>query len=68
VFVRDLHADKYNGRAVARASVADRAGGVSDDVGALLIAGGYARPYDGRARAPWCAMAGGVLADRRHGR
>lgn len=63
VFVRDLHADKYNGRAVARVSVADRSGAFSDDVGALLVTGGYARAYDGRARAPWCGAAAAVLAD-----
>ena len=62
VFVRDLHTDKYNGRAVGRAIVVDRAGLFSDDVGALLEAGGYARPYDGRARSPWCAPQPPLLA------
>jgi endonuclease YncB( thermonuclease family) len=62
VFVRDLHTDKYNGRAVGRAFVVDRAGASSDDVGALLEAGGYARPYDGRARSPWCAPQPPLLA------
>ncbi len=62
VFVRDLHTDKYNGRAVARAIVVDRAGLFSDDVGGLLEAGGYARPYDGRARSPWCAPQPPLLA------
>lgn len=62
VFVRDLHTDKYNGRAVGRATVVDRGGAFSDDVGALLEAGGYARPYDGRARSPWCGPQPPLLA------
>ncbi|MFN3889798.1 MAG: thermonuclease family protein [Beijerinckiaceae bacterium] len=65
VFVRDLRADKYNGRAVARASVAGAQGAPGDDVGEMLVAGGYARPYDGRARPPWCGTAA-ALAER-HG-
>lgn len=68
VFVRDLRADKYNGRAVARVSVADRSGTFSDDVGDLLLTGGYARAYDGRARSPWCATAAAVLAARKRAR
>ena len=62
VFVRDLHTDKYNGRAVGRAIVVDRAGAFSDDVGALLEVGGYARSYDGRARSPWCGSQPPLLA------
>jgi micrococcal nuclease len=62
VYVRDLHTDKYNGRAVGRASVVSRAGLHSDDVGALLEAGGYARPYDGRSRSPWCGPQPPLLA------
>jgi micrococcal nuclease len=65
VFVRDLHADKYNGRAVARAIVTDRAGAFNDDVGALLLAGGYARAYAGRARASWCGPAAVLAAGER---
>jgi endonuclease YncB( thermonuclease family) len=65
VFVRDLLADKYNGRAVARASVTDPTGAFTDDVGALMAAGGYARPYDGRARAPWCGAAAVIAEGRR---
>lgn len=67
VSVRDLHADKYNGRAVARALVTDGSG-FDDDVGALLMAGGYARPYDGRARLPWCGAAPALLADGKRAR
>jgi micrococcal nuclease len=68
VSVRDLHADKYNGRAVARAVVADGSSLEGDDVGALLIAGGYARAYDGRARSPWCGAAPALLADGKRAR
>ncbi len=67
VFVRNLHADKYNGRAVARASMTDRTGAFTDDIGALMVAGGYARAYDGRARAPWCGS-GAVFAEGRRAR
>ena len=64
VTLRDLHADKYNGRAVARAIVTGD-GGVADDVGAMLMAGGYARAYNGRARAPWCGSSAVLAGDRR---
>ncbi len=67
VSVRDLHADKYNGRAVARA-VVSYASALDDDVGALLVAGGYARAYDGRARAPWCGAPSAVVADSKRAR
>lgn len=67
VTVRDLQADKYNGRAVARASVSD-GDGLSDDVGALLVAGGYARLYDGRARSPWCGAPSPVVAEGKRAR
>ncbi|MDP2357711.1 MAG: thermonuclease family protein [Beijerinckiaceae bacterium] len=68
VTVRDLHADKYNGRAVARALVTDGSGFDGDDVGDLLLAGGYARAYDGRARLPWCGAAPALLADGKRAR
>lgn len=54
VVLTDLSPDKYHGRVVASAWVANKRG-VRDPVGDLLVAGGYARPYDGRARASWCA-------------
>ena len=68
VSVRDLHADKYNGRAVARALVTDGSGFDGDDVGALLMAGGYARAYEGRARSPWCGAPSAVVADSKRAR
>ena len=49
----DLAPDKYSGRVVASAWV--EAGHGRDSVGEMLVAGGYARPYDGRARARWCS-------------
>lgn len=65
VVVSDLKADKYNGRAVARATVRQASGAFVDDVAALLLAGGYARSYDGRARAPWCGGTAAFLAEGR---
>lgn len=62
VSLSDLRTDKYNGRAVARASV-PTADGFVDDVAELLEAGGYARAYDGRARAAWCGPPA-LLADQ----
>jgi endonuclease YncB( thermonuclease family) len=48
----ELGADKYNGRVVARASVADGRGGL-EDVAAMMIAGGYGRAYAGGRRGEW---------------
>ena len=48
----ELGADKYNGRVVAKASVADGRGGL-EDAAAMLIAGGYGRPYAGGRRQEW---------------
>ena len=62
VVVRDLHADKYNGRAIARAIVTDRRGGFTDDVSELLLAGEYARQYAGGGRLSWCGPTASVLA------
>lgn len=53
VILTDLTPDKYNGRVVAAAWV--ETGHGRDSIGDMLVAGGYARPYDGRARAPWCS-------------
>jgi micrococcal nuclease len=51
VTLRDIEADVYGGRVLARLDPVD---GV--DVAAALVDGGLARPYDGRTRrAPWCA-------------
>jgi endonuclease YncB( thermonuclease family) len=49
VSLRDIAYDKYGGRVVAQ--VTDSAG---HDLGAVLVAAGYARPYDGGQRAAWC--------------
>lgn len=53
VILTDLTPDKYNGRVVAAVWV-ENGKGQRDAVGDMLVAGGYARPYDGRGRAPWC--------------
>lgn len=47
--LRDVGRDKYNGRIVASVEIASVR--ESENVAALMIAGGYGRPYDGRARA-----------------
>jgi micrococcal nuclease len=51
--LREIGRDKYGGRVVASVEIATNARGQSarDDVAVLMIAGGYGRPYDGRARA-----------------
>ena len=41
--------DKYGGRVDAEVSTAQ-----TKDVSAALLAGGFARPYDGGKRASWC--------------
>ncbi len=50
VTLREVRNGKYAGRVVARVVVAD-----GTDLGAALLEAGLARPYDGGARAPWCA-------------
>ena len=49
VSLRDISYDKYGGRVVAR--VDDAAG---RDLGAELVAAGFALPYDGGKRGTWC--------------
>ena len=49
LILRDVGRDKYNGRIVASVEIGNV--GESENVAALMIAGGYGRPYDGRARA-----------------
>ena len=48
--LHDIQGDKYFGRVVADVRLAD-----GRDLGALMLATALARPYDGRARASWCA-------------
>lgn len=52
VVLTDLSLDKYAGRIVAAAQVVAR--DHRDDVGELMLAGGYARPYGGGRRHGWC--------------
>ncbi len=54
IILSDISLDKYAGRVLADVAVMshDRA---MDDVGQLLLAGGYARAYQGRRRAGWCS-------------
>ncbi len=58
VFLRDIGTGKYAGRVIARAYVAGRPGGLLNEkpleAGAMLLAGGYARPYRGGRRNSWC--------------
>ena len=49
VKLSDVHYGKYAGRVVADVETA-----AGEDLGALLIAAGLGRPYDGGARASWC--------------
>ncbi len=52
VVLHDLSLDKYAGRVVASVRIIAR--DQSDDVGDLMLAGGYARPYGGGRRHGWC--------------
>jgi hypothetical protein len=52
VVLHDLSLDKYAGRVVASVRIIAR--DHSDDVGELMLAGGYARPYGGGRRHGWC--------------
>ena len=52
--LRDVGRDKYNGRVVASVEIGNpsaRDQSNRENVATLMIAGGYGRPYDGRARA-----------------
>ncbi len=51
VLLTSIEGDKYFGRVVADEATSD-----GKDLGALLIAGGFARAYGGGARAPWCEV------------
>lgn len=50
VTLRNVHYGKYAGRVVARAMLPS-----GEDISQSLVSAGLARPYDGRARAGWCA-------------
>ena len=58
--LRDASYDKYGGRIVASATVADPVSG-AEDIGQLMLVSGHARPYDGRTRASWCPAASGRM-------
>ena len=49
VVLTRIEGDKYFGRVVADVATPE-----GEDVGATLVAGGHARPYDGGARTQWC--------------
>jgi len=51
VTLTEIEGDKYYGRVVADVITAHGA-----DVGHALVAGGFARAYDGGARAAWCEV------------
>ena len=53
VVLSDLALDKFAGRVVADVGILS-AGENLDDAGALMLAGGYARPYRGGRRQGWC--------------
>ena len=49
VRLMEVRYGKYAGRVLARIVLED-----GEDLGAILLAAGLGRPYDGGARAPWC--------------
>lgn len=49
VVLSEVRLGKYAGRVVAAVTTAD-----GRDLGAILLAAGLARPYDGGARGQWC--------------
>jgi endonuclease YncB( thermonuclease family) len=51
VVLTEIEGDKYFGRVLADVGTPD-----GKDIGASLLAGGFVRSYDGRARAAWCAI------------
>lgn len=51
VTLHDVATGKYAGRVIAR-MVTDQ----GQDIGAVLVKAGLARPYDGGARASWCGV------------
>lgn len=53
VTLSNLSLDKYAGRVVANVGISAQNAAV-EDVGSLLLAGGYARPYRGGRRQGWC--------------
>ena len=64
VFLHDIGAGKYAGRVIARAYVAGRSRAQANEkpqeAGAMLLAGGYARPYRGGRRKGWCGRSAGI--------
>ncbi len=53
VTLTDVSLDKYAGRVLANVAAGSRSETV--DIGAALLAGGYARAYAGKARQSWCS-------------
>jgi len=54
IVVRDVQYGKYAGRVVAKVDITT-AGGDAVELGALLVARGYGRPYFGKTKSDWCA-------------
>lgn len=54
VSLRDIGTGKYAGRIIARVYVRPSGSASADDVGAMLLAGGLARPYNRGRRGGWC--------------
>jgi endonuclease YncB( thermonuclease family) len=51
VVLTKIEGDKFYGRVVADVVTAE-----GHDIGAALVEGGFARPYDGTARQGWCEV------------
>lgn len=58
VLLHDVTNDKFGGRVRARVLLPD-----GTDLAAALVVEGFARPYDGGTRQPWCPGPAAVLAD-----
>ncbi|MCC2095562.1 MAG: thermonuclease family protein [Hyphomicrobiales bacterium] len=54
VMLTDIGTGKYAGRVIARVAVTRPDSRQTEDLGALLLAGGYARRYSGGRRGNWC--------------
>jgi micrococcal nuclease len=58
LYLRDIGQGKYAGRTIAEVHVVAADGKFAGEAGAMLLAGGYARPYRGGHRNSWCATPG----------
>jgi endonuclease YncB( thermonuclease family) len=62
VWLRDVQWGKYAGRVVAKVDITTENGSV--ELGQLLIARGYGRPYFGKTKSSWCDAGGNKETDK----